>query len=95
MRSASTSLPALTTKGWGFASSLEAGYPIHLGGGFIVEPQAQIVYQNVSLGDASDTAATVQFRNADSIAARIAHELRGHGRWSARLNRSPSPPDQA
>ena len=39
--------------------------------GFIVEPQAQIVYQNVSLGDSGDIAATVQFRNADSVAARI------------------------
>jgi outer membrane autotransporter protein len=71
VRSASTSLPALTTNGWGFASSLEAGYPIKLGGGFIIEPQAQIVYQNVSLGDSGDTAATVQFRNADSLAVRI------------------------
>jgi outer membrane autotransporter protein len=71
VRSASTSLPALTTNGWGFASSLEAGYPIKLGYGFIVEPQAQIVYQNVSLGDSGDTAAIVQFRNADSLAARI------------------------
>ena len=68
---ASTTLPALTTNGWGFASSLEGGYPIHLGAGFIVEPQAQIVYQNVSLGDGNDTAATVAFRNIDSLAARI------------------------
>ncbi|MCK1366404.1 autotransporter outer membrane beta-barrel domain-containing protein [Bradyrhizobium sp. 62] len=71
VRSASTSLPALTTNGWGFASSLEAGYPVHLGGGFVIEPQAQIVYQTISLGDGSDTAATVQFRNAGSVAARI------------------------
>ncbi len=65
VRSASTGLPALTTNGWGFASSLEAGYPISLGGGFIIEPQAQIVYQSVSLSDSGDTAATVQFRSAD------------------------------
>ncbi len=71
VRSASTSFPALTTNGWGFASSLEAGYPIKLGGGFIIEPQAQVVYQTVSLGDSGDTAATVQFRNANSVAARI------------------------
>jgi outer membrane autotransporter protein len=68
---ASTTLPALTTNGWGFASSLEGGYPIYLGGGFLIEPQAQIVYQNVSLGDGNDTAATVAFRNIDSLAARI------------------------
>ncbi len=75
VRSASTSLPALTTNGWGFASSLEGGYPFHLGGGFIIEPQAQIVYQNVGLDDSSDAAATVQFRNAASVAARIGARL--------------------
>ena len=63
--------PTLTTNGWGFAGSLEAGYPIRLGGGFIIEPQTQFVYQNVSLGDGSDTVATVQFRNIESFAARI------------------------
>jgi outer membrane autotransporter protein len=68
-------LPTLTTNGWGFAGSLEAGYPIKLGGGFIIEPQAQIVYQNVSLGDGNDTAATVQFRNIESFAARIGARL--------------------
>jgi len=74
-RGASTTLPALTTSGWGFASSLEGGYPIKLGSGFVIEPQAQIVYQNVSLGDGNDTAATVQFRNAESFAARIGARL--------------------
>ncbi len=68
-------MPALTTNGWGFAGSLEAGYPIKLGRGFIIEPQAQIVYQNVSLSDGNDTAATVQFRNIDSFAARIGARL--------------------
>ncbi|WP_213735688.1 autotransporter outer membrane beta-barrel domain-containing protein [Bradyrhizobium sp. dw_411] len=70
-RGVSNSLPALATNGWGLASSLEGGYPIKLGGGFIIEPQAQIVYQNVSLSDGNDTAATVQFRNVDSLVARI------------------------
>jgi outer membrane autotransporter protein len=79
----SNSLPALATNGWGFAGSLDAGYPIKLGGGFIVEPQAQIVYQNASLGDGNDTAATVQFRNIESVAARI----------GARFARTWSPDD--
>lgn len=64
-------LPTLATNGWGIAGSLEAGYPIKLGGGLIIEPQAQIVYQAVRLDAGADTAATVQFRNADSFAARI------------------------
>ena len=70
-RAISGRLPTLTTSGRGFASSLEAGYPIKFRAGWIVEPQAQIVYQTVSLGDGNDTAAIVQFRNTKSVAARI------------------------
>jgi outer membrane autotransporter protein len=68
-------LPTLTTNGWGFASSLEGGFPIKLGGGFIIEPQGQIIYQNIGLSDGSDTAATVQFRNIDSVTMRIGARL--------------------
>jgi type V secretory pathway adhesin AidA len=56
---------------WDFSGDADSCSKIALGDGFIVEPQAQIVYQNVSLGDGGDAAATVQFRNADSVAARI------------------------
>jgi len=83
----SSRLPTLTTNGWGLAGSLEAGYPIRLGGGFIIEPQTQFVYQNVSLGDGSDTAATVQFRNIESFAARIG--ARFARTWA--LDDSPQP----
>ena len=86
-KGASNRLPTLTTNGWGFAGSLEAGYPIKLGGGFIIEPQAQFVYQNVSLGDGNDTAATVQFRNIESFAGRIG--ARFARTWS--LDDSPQP----
>jgi len=71
VRAISGRLPTLTTSGWGFASSLEAGYPIKLRAGWLVEPQAQIVFQTVSLGDSNDTAAIVQFRDIESVAARI------------------------
>ena len=33
------------TDGWGLAASLEGGYPFHLGDGWLIEPQAQLVYQ--------------------------------------------------
>jgi outer membrane autotransporter protein len=74
-RGESNRLPTLMTDGWGFASSLEAGYPIRLGGGFIAEPQVQAVYQTVTLGGGNDTAATVQFRNIDSFATRFGARL--------------------
>jgi outer membrane autotransporter protein len=62
---------SLNTDGFGFAGSLEAGHPFRLGGGFFIEPQAQIVYQTISFEDGRDLGATVRFRDVDSLAGRI------------------------
>jgi outer membrane autotransporter protein len=86
-KGASNRLPTLTTNGAGFAGSLEAGYPIKLGSGLIIEPQTQFVYQTVSLSDGSDSAATVQFRNVESFVARIG--ARFARTWS--LDDGPAP----
>lgn len=64
-------LASLRTDGFGFAGSLEGGYPFKLGNGFFVEPQAQIVYQTISLGDARDIGALVRFSDVESLAGRI------------------------
>ncbi|MGO4676074.1 autotransporter outer membrane beta-barrel domain-containing protein [Bosea sp. 2YAB26] len=60
---------------FGFAASLEGGYPLQLGNGFILEPQAQLVYQTVAGGSALDTAALVRFSDAESLAGRIGARL--------------------
>src|SRR4029077_1744061 len=55
--SASTQFASLATTGFGFVTSLETGYPVPLplfGPGFVLEPQAQIVWQHVSFDDAND-----------------------------------------
>ncbi len=46
----------LSPSGSGFAASLETGYPIPLplGPGFVLEPQAQIIWQHVKFDDAND-----------------------------------------
>ena len=47
----------LDTSGFGFLTSLETGYPVRLpmfGPGFVLEPQAQVVWQRVSFDDAND-----------------------------------------
>jgi outer membrane autotransporter protein len=46
----------LHTNGSGFMASLESGYPIPLplGPGFVLEPQAQIIWQHVSFDDGND-----------------------------------------
>ncbi|MBA2402594.1 MAG: autotransporter outer membrane beta-barrel domain-containing protein [Bradyrhizobium sp.] len=64
-------IPTLRTHGEGVGASLEGGYPIKLPHGFFIEPQAQIVYQRVNLGAASDTFASVQFDNMESLAGRL------------------------
>ena len=55
--SASTQFARLDTSGFGFLTSLETGYPVQLpvfGPGFVLEPQAQVVWQRVSFDDAND-----------------------------------------
>jgi outer membrane autotransporter protein len=78
VRDESTRLPALEDNGWGFAASLEAGLPfkgllggLGLPGGLTVEPQAQLLYQTINLGDSSDIAARVRFDDVDSLAGRL------------------------
>lgn len=44
--------------GWGFAASLEGGYPFQLDEKWSLEPQAQLVYQYVDLGGSRPMTAT-------------------------------------
>ena len=78
---ASTQFASLATTGFGFVSSLEAGYPVRLplfGLGFVLEPQAQIVWQHVSFDDANDGLGEVALGTTSGASGRIG--LRG--RWT-------------
>ena len=78
---ASTKFANLETTGFGFITSLETGYPIHLpifGPGFVLEPQAQIVWQRVSFDDADDRFGEVALGTTSGASGRIG--LRG--RWT-------------
>ena len=78
---ASTQFASLSTTGFGFVSSLETGYPIRLpvfGPGFVLEPQAQIVWQRVSFDDANDGLGDVALGTTSGASGRIG--LRG--RWT-------------
>ena len=46
--------------GFGFAASLEGGYSFLLGGGWLFEPQAQLVYQALDIDDFNEGAADVR-----------------------------------
>ena len=78
---ASTQFARLATTGFGFVSSLEGGYPVRLplfGPGFVLEPQAQIVWQHVSFDDANDGLGEVALGTTSGASGRIG--LRG--RWT-------------
>ncbi|MBV9014482.1 MAG: autotransporter domain-containing protein [Alphaproteobacteria bacterium] len=69
----------LSTGGSGFISSLEAGYPLplplYLGPNFILEPQAQILWQHVSFDPAGDGIDTVALGSSSGTTGRLG--LRG------------------
>ena len=78
---ANTQFASLSTNGFGFVSSLETGYPIRLpmfGPGFVLEPQAQIVWQRVSFDDANDGLGEVALGTTSGASGRIG--LRG--KWT-------------
>ena len=69
--SANRGLLPFKTNGDGIAGSVEAGYPFKFAGGYFIEPQAQLIYQNINFNDAFDNAALVKFSNVDSLIGRI------------------------
>jgi outer membrane autotransporter protein len=63
--------------GTGVTASLEGGYPVALGQGWTLEPQAQLVWQHLSLDDAKDRFSSVSFDSDDDVAGRIGLRLQG------------------
>lgn len=70
---------ALKQSGFGWAGSLEGGYPFHHDSQ-VWEPQAQVIYQRVNDGQGNDTAATVRFTDINSLAGRLG--LRWANTWT-------------
>ena len=72
--SASTAFAKLDTNGWGFLASLEAGFPFawpQLGPGFVIEPQAQIVWQKVGFDPDNDGLGDVALGDSSGTTGRI------------------------
>ena len=79
--SASTAFASLYTDGWGFLASFEGGSPFavpQLGPGFVIEPQAQILWQEVHFGWRNDGLGDVSLGDTSGATGRIG--LRG--RWT-------------
>ncbi|TWS94296.1 autotransporter outer membrane beta-barrel domain-containing protein, partial [Reyranella sp. CPCC 100927] len=62
----------LKTNGVGIALSIEGGYPFKFENNWVVEPQAQLVYQSIWLDKSGDAAARVRFDDVESLTGRLA-----------------------
>lgn len=58
-------------------ASIEGGYPIALGGGWTLEPQAQLIWQHLSLDDTRDRFSTIAFGDSDALTGRLGARLQG------------------
>lgn len=67
--------PDQDVDGFGFAASLEGGYPFDLGNGWQLEPQAQIIWQTIDMDDFNDGAADIRYDNVNSLTGRIGARL--------------------
>lgn len=63
------------TDGWGLTASLEAGYPFALGDDWTLEPQAQLIYQHVSLSDGKDQFGQIELDDTDVVYGRLGGRL--------------------
>ncbi|MGF6988433.1 outer membrane autotransporter protein [Paraburkholderia atlantica] len=77
---ATTQYARLPISGSGFATSLEAGYPIPLplGPGFVLEPEAQLIWQHVGLNEANDGLGPVDPGSTSGVSGRLGVR----GQWS-------------
>ncbi|MGY6248177.1 autotransporter outer membrane beta-barrel domain-containing protein [Bosea thiooxidans] len=66
-----------STNATGYTASLEAGYPIRFGegNGWLIEPQAQIVYQSVSVDRSRDQYSSVDWNAGTAWAGRLGARL--------------------
>ncbi|MBR0646848.1 autotransporter family protein [Plastoroseomonas hellenica] len=72
----------ISTNGTGYAASLEAGYPIRFGqaGRWQIEPQAQVIWQSVSVDRARDQFSSVDWDEDDAVTGRLGARLQYTGR---------------
>src|SRR5690606_35563910 len=68
---------AIDVDGKGWTASLEAGYPLALSDNWTLEPQAQLLWQQVKLDDRADAFSTIDFAKGDSLTGRAGLRLQG------------------
>lgn len=63
--------------GTGITASLEGGYPVALTQSWNLEPEAQLIWQHLSLDDQSDKFSDVSFDMDDGFVGRVGFRLQG------------------
>lgn len=71
--------------GDGITASLEGGYPFNLSDNWVLEPQAQIIWQHISLDDQEDDFSGIAFDADDGWTGRVGARLQGNYQTSAGL----------
>jgi outer membrane autotransporter protein len=56
-------------------ASVEGGLPIPLAAGFAIEPQAQLIYQNLQTDDLTDSVSRVSFNSSNEVIGRLGARL--------------------
>lgn len=65
----------ITTHGHAVTGSLEGGLPIPLGDRLVLEPQAQLIWQHLSINDLNDGISNVTFNSGNTFLARVGARL--------------------
>ncbi|SIO24392.1 autotransporter outer membrane beta-barrel domain-containing protein [Paraburkholderia phenazinium] len=66
-----------TTHGDAVSGSLEGGLPIPLGSVLTIEPQAQLIWQHLSIDDLNDGVSSVSFNSGNTFLGRFGVRLQG------------------
>ncbi|MHC8377386.1 autotransporter family protein [Pseudomonas sp. MDT1-16] len=74
----------LDNRGHALTVSAETGYPIQVTGNWVVEPQAQVIHQKVSLDSQDDGISHVSFDSDGAWTGRLGARLKGHYQVSGR-----------
>jgi len=72
----------IDNRGHALTLSAEAGYPFAVAGGWVLEPQAQIIHQKISLDSQDDGISKVKFDSDSTWTARFGARLKGAYRVS-------------
>jgi outer membrane autotransporter protein len=67
-----------TMHGDAVTGSVEGGLPTPLGAGLTIEPQAQLIWQHLSINDLNDGISTVTFNSGNTFLGRLGVRLQAH-----------------